>query len=83
MFSETCGVATAIAGGNVLITSSDAGRALEVMPDGEVVWEYFNPARAGSELQFIAAIFEMTPPPEECRTRLADSRSITWRIRAP
>jgi hypothetical protein len=31
--------------GNTLITESDAGRMLEVTPDGRIVWEYFNPVR--------------------------------------
>jgi len=29
--------------GNVLITESDEGRVFEITPDGEVVWEFFNP----------------------------------------
>lgn len=29
--------------GNTLIAESEDGRALEVTPDGEVVWEYFSP----------------------------------------
>ena len=33
--------------GNVLITESDGGRLLEVTRDGDIVWEYINPVRAG------------------------------------
>lgn len=33
--------------GNTLITESQAGRLLEVTPEGEVVWEYVNPVRGG------------------------------------
>lgn len=35
--------------GNTLITESDGGRLLEVTPEGDVVWEFRNPARAGKE----------------------------------
>lgn len=33
--------------GNTLITESQAGRLLEVTEDGEIVWEYVTPVRAG------------------------------------
>lgn len=33
--------------GNTLITESEAGRFLEVTPEGEIVWEYVNPVRGG------------------------------------
>jgi hypothetical protein len=29
--------------GNTLIVVSNEGRAIEVTPDGEIVWEYINP----------------------------------------
>ena len=43
LFSRLQGSAEALPGGNVLITESQRGRALEVTPDGVVVWEYLNP----------------------------------------
>jgi hypothetical protein len=45
--------------GNTLITETDYGRAFEVTRDGEIVWEYTNPARAGKSNELIASIFEM------------------------
>jgi hypothetical protein len=39
--------ATRLGNGNTLITESQAGRFLEVTPEGEVVWEYINPVRGG------------------------------------
>lgn len=36
--------------GNVLITESDGGRVLEVTRDGQIVWEYINPVRAGEQV---------------------------------
>jgi hypothetical protein len=43
LFSRLQGSAEALPGGNVLVTESQRGRALEVTPDGAVVWEYVNP----------------------------------------
>jgi hypothetical protein len=56
-FSETCGTAQRLANGNTLITESDGGRAFEVDPAGEIVWEFWNPHRAGADGRFIAALF--------------------------
>jgi len=56
-FSETCGTCQRLGNGNTLITESDGGRAFEVTPGGEVVWEFFNPHRAGDHDQFIASLF--------------------------
>ncbi len=58
-YSRTCGAAQRMAGGTTLITESDNGRAFEVTPDGEIVWEFRNPHRAGEADEFIASIFEM------------------------
>ncbi|WP_162917219.1 arylsulfotransferase family protein [Dongia deserti] len=33
--------------GNTFVTESDGGRLFEVTKDGEIVWEYINPVRAG------------------------------------
>ncbi len=48
-----------LANGNTLITESTAGRALEVRRDGEVVWEWVNPHRAGEDDALIATLFEV------------------------
>ncbi len=45
--------------GNTLIVVSESGRAIEVTPGGDVVWEFFNPHRAGDEKQFIATLFQL------------------------
>jgi hypothetical protein len=44
---------------NALITESDNGRAFEVTPDGTIVWEFYNPHRAGAQDEFIAALFRV------------------------
>lgn len=43
LFSARQGACQKLAGGNVLVTESERGRAVEVTPDGEVVWEFLNP----------------------------------------
>ena len=35
--------------GNTLIDESNAGRLVEVTPEGQIVWEYFNPVRGGKD----------------------------------
>ncbi len=63
--SATLGTSQPLPGGNVLITSGDSGRALEVTAEGEVVWEFFNPHRAGLQGEFIGALFEVVRLPED------------------
>ena len=57
--SATSGAAQRLPNGNTLITESTAGRAFEVTTDGKVVWDFYNPARAGDNSELIATIFEM------------------------
>lgn len=58
-FSNTCGTAYRLAGGNTLINESDGGRSFEVLPDGTIVWEYFNPHRGGPNLEYIACLYDL------------------------
>jgi len=59
-FSRRRGGVQALPNGNVLITSTDSGRAFEVTPDGEVVWEYFSGYEEGTDGQRNrAAIYRM------------------------
>ncbi len=58
-FSQTCGSNQRLPNGNTLITETDSGRAFEVTPSGEIVWEYINPFRAGDDDELIASLFEM------------------------
>ena len=59
LFTRTCGSVQRLGNGNTLITESEAGRALEVTPDGGIVWEYYTPHRAGSDEDLIANLFEV------------------------
>lgn len=58
-YSRSCGTARQLANGNTLVTESDAGRAFEVTPAQEIVWEFYNPHRAGDDDEFIATLFEL------------------------
>ena len=42
-FSKTGGANQRLANGNTLITETNTGRAFEVTPAGEIVWEYITP----------------------------------------
>ncbi|MCB1057652.1 MAG: hypothetical protein KDD11_19295, partial [Acidobacteria bacterium] len=59
LFSRTLGSCQRLASGNTLITESENGRALEVTPAGETVWEYHNPHRAGDHDELVASLFEV------------------------
>ena len=64
-FSRTCGTAQRLENGNTLITESDAGRAIEVTPDRQIVWEFYNPHRAGPQDEYIATLFEVIRLPAD------------------
>ncbi|MEN8185195.1 MAG: arylsulfotransferase family protein, partial [Myxococcota bacterium] len=65
LYSETCGSAVRLANGNVLITESDNGHALEVTGEGEVVWDFYNPQVAGKNAEFIATLFDLVRLPPD------------------
>jgi hypothetical protein len=58
-YTETSGSTHRLANGNTLIVESNSGRAFEVAVDGEIVWEYFNPERAGDGDDLIATLFDI------------------------
>ena len=60
LYSKTCGASRRLPNGNILITESDNGRALEIAPNKDMVWEFYNPHRAGEEDELIATLFEVT-----------------------
>jgi hypothetical protein len=59
LFSQTCGTGQRLPNGNTLITESDNGRAIEVTASGNIVWEFYNPHRAGENNELIATLFEV------------------------
>jgi len=58
-YSWTCGTAWRLANGNTLINESDGGRAFEVTPAGETVWEFYNPHRGGPNGEYIACLYDL------------------------
>jgi hypothetical protein len=64
-FSKTLGSCQRLPNGNTLITESENGRALEVTPEGKVVWEFYNPHRAGEHRELVAVLFEMVRLPPD------------------
>ncbi len=58
-YSIFCGAARRLANGNTLASVSCAGEALEISPDGEIVWRFVSPHRAGPESELVAALFEV------------------------
>jgi len=63
-YTKAGGACHRLRNGNTLITESDNGRAFEVTPDGEIVWEYRNPERAGTKDELIATLFDVVRIPE-------------------
>lgn len=64
-FSGTCGTVSRLANGNTLVCESDGGRALEVTPEHELVWEFHSPHRAGDAGEFVATLFDLIRLPPE------------------
>jgi len=64
-YSATCGSNQRLPNGNTLITETDNGRAFEVTPGGDIVWEFVNPHRAGDDDELIASLFEVVRLPAD------------------
>ena len=70
LFTESNGQVERLGNGDTLIVESDAGRAIEVTPGGQTVWEYVNPFRVGERQELEATLKQLT--------RLAANLSIAW-----
>ncbi len=55
-FTYLLGYVQRLPNGNTLITESTQGRIFEVTEQGELVWEFFNPHRAGENDELIATV---------------------------
>ena len=58
-YSKTCGAARRLPDGNTMIVDTEAGRAFEVTPEGEIVWDFINPHRAGKDNELTASLFDL------------------------
>jgi hypothetical protein len=65
LHSDTCSTAQRLPNGNTLITESEPGRALEITPAGETVWEFASPYRAGKDGELVATLFEVQRLPPD------------------
>jgi hypothetical protein len=64
-YSEWCGSDQRLPNGNTLITESDGGRAFEVTPDKQIVWEFHSPHRAGDHDELVATLMEVVRVPAD------------------
>ena len=69
-YSEVLGAAQRLPGGNTLIIQGASGRAFEVTPAKEIVWEFYNPNQANRNLDLISNILMMQ--------RLPDNFPLDW-----
>ncbi len=58
-YSVGVGSCQRLQNGNTLIVESVMGRAFEVTHEGEIVWEFYNPHRAGEDHELIATLFDV------------------------
>jgi hypothetical protein len=69
-YTSSCGANQYLPNGNILITESNYGRALEINKDNQVVWEFVSSHRAGEEKKLIATLFDVD--------RLPVSFDVSW-----
>ena len=69
--TATGGAVQRLPNGNTLVTESDTGRAFELTPGGERVWEFLNPERAGPDDRFVANLCEMLRLPQDFEPHFA------------
>ena len=65
LFTEMSGQQQRLENGNTLICESNFGRAVEVTPDGRVVWEFINPHRAGKKGELIGTLYQIERLPKD------------------
>lgn len=65
-FTKCCGTAERLPNGNTLVVSTDDGRVIEVDAEGERVWAWQSPHRAGDSRK-VARLFDVvrTPPVDQ------------------
>ncbi len=65
LWSAEAGSAQRLPNGNTLISESGQGRALEITREGEIVWEFVSPHRAGPRGELVATLFEVLRLPDD------------------
>ncbi|HUM00863.1 MAG TPA: arylsulfotransferase family protein [Thermoanaerobaculia bacterium] len=64
-FSGVNGFVQRLGNGNTLISVSAEGRAIEVTPGKEIVWEFDNPFRAGEENELVPTLYQAVRLPPD------------------
>lgn len=64
VYSRLMGTVQRLANDNTLVVATEAGRAIEVTPDGEIVWRFETPHRTGDRGRFIAVLPQLERLPE-------------------
>jgi hypothetical protein len=72
-YTPDCGHAQRLANGNTLVNESAEGRAFEITPAGEIVWEYRTPHRVGAGK--VSRFYEFR--------RMEPDFDLSWRVGAP
>ena len=70
--SDRWGAQQRLANGNTLIVESTNGRAFEVTPAGEVVWDYRSPMRSGEHAEYVLVLPDLQRVDPESLTFLVD-----------
>ncbi len=73
LYSRRSGGVQVLPNGNVLIVETDGGRALEVTREGEVVWEFRSPYRAGKRGNLVANLYSLDR---------VDAKQTSWLTRS-
>jgi hypothetical protein len=73
LYSKRSGRIQVLPNGNTLVVETDGGRALEITADGEVVWEFHSPFRAGRSADRVAHLYSLRRV-DLSRTSWLDSR---------
>ncbi len=64
-YSQFCGTSARLPNGNTLITESGQGRAFEVTPEKQIVWEFHSPHHAGENNEYVASLLEVIRLPPD------------------
>ncbi len=80
LFSEYCSSADRLPNGNTMITEAVRGRVIEVTPEREIVWEFYNPGKFVFRAhRYPYEWFPQVKKPEE--TPVTPRRNFCYRIK--
>ena len=77
LYSRRSGRVAVLRNGNVLIVETDGGRALEITPAEELVWQYRSPYRAGEDGKFVAGLYSLDRV-DAAQTRWLTGEPLSW-----